>query len=104
MPVIAIVVAVFVALMTCERYIARGCRPSVWIAIVAAIFGALMLFAWSIDWSMAFTLSYWTDTKWGILNAGLPLCGLFGAISLIPASFVVFFYQRRWKKHETNKV
>ena len=102
MVILCIVLSVFAAVIACSYYVSHGFRPPIWLAIVAAMLGSLVLLIWTIDWSQAFTYAYWADDKWGILNAGLPLCGLFMAVCLIPTSIVVFSFQWKWKNDITK--
>jgi hypothetical protein len=102
---LCIVISMMVAVIGCCLYLWCGSRPSVWLAVVTAMVVPLVFLSFDIDWSRVFTHAYWAedaDDKFGILDAGLPICGLITAVCLIPTSIVVFIFQRKWKKRVTK--
>jgi hypothetical protein len=102
---VLIPIAVFASIISivgCHRLVSRGEKPTVAVAILAAFgsvaiyvtFGFIAILA-STGPQIVFSINYWMgDAKPGLLAVIFPVIAFSIHVSTIPASVVVFFYQR----------
>jgi len=103
---VLIPIAVFASIISivgCHRCVAREEKPTVVVAILAAFGSAAISVIFvliaelaSTGPQIAFSTNYWMgDAKPGLLAVIFPVIAFSIAVSIIPASFVVFLNQRK---------
>jgi hypothetical protein len=97
--IIQVALVVFIAVLACKWSIRCHVRPSVWLAVVSTLAGSILFWLGDVLIETGSIPKYfWSqDGKTGLYV--LPtLVGLSSMIALIPATIVVFIYQRRARR------
>ena len=96
-----IFVAVGVTIFACQRTLARGQRPSVWLAVGSAFVASSLTIAVVLlvgEGADVFTAQYWEGHKVSNVHMTFIIVGLGAMFSLIPAAVVVLLFQRKAKR------
>lgn len=104
---LVLILAFLAAFFACDRVVACGRRPNVWLAVGLAFgisFVCWFTLAVISDWDLIFTWNYWTHIgKFGGMGFVAAVIGLSTAACLVPTTLVTIYFEKKWKRRHEAK-